>query len=51
LRDRFAAEPPLGADELTAILARMSGILGEIYEAERAAVQRLDTVLRSGSTD
>ena len=41
LRDRYAAEPPLGADEITAVLASMSGILGEIYEAEKAAVQRL----------
>ena len=47
LRDRYAAEPPLGADEITAILASMSGILGEIYEAERAAVQRLASVTRS----
>jgi hypothetical protein len=44
LRDRYAAEPPLGADEITAVLASMSGILGEIYEAEKAAVQRLDSV-------
>ena len=45
LRDRYAAEPPLGADELTAVLAGMSGILGEIYEAEKAAVQRLGTLV------
>ena len=44
LRDRYAAEPPFGADEITAILATMSGILGEIYEAEKAAVQRLGAV-------
>jgi hypothetical protein len=47
LRDRYAAEPPLDADEITAILAGMSGVLGEIYEAEKAAVQRLDSVLRT----
>ena len=51
LRDRYAAKPPLEADEITAILATMSGILGEIYEAERAAVQRLDSVLQSQRTD
>ena len=50
LRDRYAAEPPLGADEITAVLASMSGILGEIYEAERAAVQRLAAVTRSESS-
>jgi hypothetical protein len=50
LRDRYAAEPPLGAEEITAILAGMSGILREIYEAERAAVQRLDATLRSRPT-
>lgn len=45
LRDRYAGESPLSADELSAILAGMSGILGEIYEAERAAVQRLAAAL------
>ena len=29
----------------------MSEILGEIYESERAAVQRLDSVLQSQRTD
>ena len=51
LRDRYAAEPPFGADEITAILAGMSGILREIYEAEKAAVQRLDSVMESRRTD
>ena len=41
LRDRYAAEPPFAAEEITAILAAMSGILGEIYDAEKAAVGRL----------
>ena len=41
-----AAEPPLGADEIAAVLAGMSGILGEIYEAEKAAIQRLGAVMR-----
>jgi len=49
LRDRYAAQPPLSADEVTAILARISGILGEIYGAEKAAVQQLAAVLRSAS--
>ena len=41
LRDRYAAQPPFAPEEITAILAAMSGILGEIYEAEKAAVGRL----------
>jgi hypothetical protein len=41
LRDRYATEPPFAAEEITAILAAMSGILREIYEAEKAAVGRL----------
>ena len=45
LRDHYAAEPPLGAEEITATFATMSGILGEIYDAEKAAVQRLDALL------
>ena len=45
LRDRYAAEPPFAPDEIAAILAAMSGILGEIYEAEKAAVGRLGEVL------
>ena len=49
LRDRYAAEPPLGPEEITEILATMSGILGEIYDAEKAAVQRLGTLLAAGS--
>ncbi|HEY5978008.1 MAG TPA: BtrH N-terminal domain-containing protein [Microlunatus sp.] len=49
LRHRHAAEPPLGAEEITTVLAGMSTILGEIYEAEKAAVERLDSVLRSRS--
>ena len=47
LRDRYAAEPPLGAEEVASVLAGMSGILGEIYEAEKAAVQRLGAAMRS----
>ncbi len=46
LRDRYAAAPPLGAEQIDGVLADMSGILREIYEAERAAVHRLDAVLR-----
>ena len=49
LRDRYAAEPPLSAEEITAILASMSGILGEIYDAEKAGVQRLDALLTAGT--
>lgn len=45
LRDRYAAEPPLTAEELTEIMAAMSGVLGEIYEAEKAAVGRLGKVV------
>ena len=45
LRNRYAAEPPLSAEEIAAIFATMSGILGEIYNAEQAAVQRLGAVL------
>ena len=45
LRDRYAAEPPFGAEEITAILVTMSGILGEIYDAEKAGVQRLGALL------
>lgn len=50
LRDRYAAQPPLGADQVTTVLARMSGILGEIYQAEKAAVQRLNSVMQSRLT-
>ena len=46
LRDRYAAEPPLGAEGVSTILHSMSGILREIYEAERAAVQRLEAALQ-----
>jgi hypothetical protein len=49
LRDRYAAEPPLGAEEITGILATMSGILREIYDAELGAVQRLGTVLAASA--
>jgi hypothetical protein len=49
LRDRYAAEPPLGAEEITGILATMSGILREIYDAELGAVQRLSTVLAASA--
>jgi hypothetical protein len=49
LRDRYAAEPPLGAGEITGILATMSGILREIYDAELGAVQRLGTVLAASA--
>ena len=49
LRDHYAAEPPLGAEEITATFATMSGILGEIYDAEKAAVQRLDALLTAGT--
>jgi hypothetical protein len=45
LRDRYAAEPPFAPEEITAILAAMSGILGEIYEAEKAAVGRLEELV------
>ncbi|HEU4547914.1 MAG TPA: BtrH N-terminal domain-containing protein [Microlunatus sp.] len=46
LRDRHAAEPPLGAEEIATVLAGMGGILGEIYEAEKAAIQRLGAAMR-----
>ncbi|HEU5484271.1 MAG TPA: BtrH N-terminal domain-containing protein [Microlunatus sp.] len=46
LRNRYAAEPPLGAEDIAAVLAAMSRILGEIYEVEKAAVQRLRAALR-----
>jgi hypothetical protein len=49
LRDRYAAEPPLSAEETTAILATMSGILQEIYDAELAAVRQLGTVLAASA--
>ena len=49
LRDRYAAEPPLGDEEITAVLATMSGILGEIYDAEKAGVQRLGVLLAAGT--
>ncbi|HXU96589.1 MAG TPA: BtrH N-terminal domain-containing protein [Jiangellaceae bacterium] len=49
LRDRYATEPPLGAEEITAVLATMSGILGEIYDAEKAGVQRLGAILAAGT--
>jgi hypothetical protein len=49
LRDRFTAEPPLGAEEITTILAAMSGILGEIYDAEKAAVERLGALLTAST--
>ena len=45
LRDRYAAEPPFDPEETTAILAGMSGILEEIYAAEKAAVGRLGEVV------
>ena len=44
-----AAEPPLGAEEITGILATMSGILREIYDAELGTVQRLGTVLAASA--
>jgi len=50
-RDRYAADPPLGAEEITAALSSMSGILGEIYEAEKAALQRLGSVTQSRLTN
>jgi hypothetical protein len=49
LRDRHAAEPPLCAEEITGILATMSAILREIYDAELGAVQRLGTVLAASA--
>ena len=49
LRDRFTAEPPLSAEEITTILAAMSGILGEIYDAEKAAVERLGALLTAST--
>ena len=49
LRDRYAAEPPLSAEETTAVLATMSGILQEIYDAELGAVQRLGAVLAASA--
>jgi hypothetical protein len=49
LRDRDAAEPPLGAEEITTILATMSGILEEIYDAEKAAVVRLGALLTAST--
>ncbi|HMI35393.1 MAG TPA: BtrH N-terminal domain-containing protein [Propionibacteriaceae bacterium] len=45
LRERYAAEPPFAPKEITAILAAMSGILGKIYEAEKAAVGRLEELV------
>ena len=45
LRDRYAAEPPFSSEEITAILAAMSDILGEIYKAEKAAVGRLEELV------
>ena len=45
LRSRYAAAPPLSAEEIAAILATMSGTLGEIYDAEKAGVQRLGALL------
>ena len=49
LRDRYTAEPPFNAEEITAIFATMSGILREIYDAEKAGVQRLGAVLTAGT--
>ena len=49
LRNRYAAEPPLNAEEITAIFATMSGILQEIYDAEKAGVQRLGALLTAGT--
>lgn len=49
LRNKYAAEPPLSAEEIAAIFATMSGILGEIYDAEKAGVQRLGAVLAAGT--
>ena len=45
LRDRYAAEPPFDPEDTTAILAEMSGVLGEIHAAEQAAVERLGKVV------
>ena len=45
LRGRYAAEPPVGAQEVTAILANMSGLLAEIYDAEMGAVRRLGAIV------
>lgn len=45
LRDRYAGEAPVDTAGLTAILTSMSGILDEIYEAEKAATQRLGSLL------
>jgi hypothetical protein len=49
LRDRYTAEPPFNAEEITAIFASMSGILRQIYDAEKAGVQRLGAVLTAGT--
>jgi hypothetical protein len=45
LRSRYTTEPPFNAEEITAIFAAMSGILREIYDAEKAGVQRLGALL------
>lgn len=45
IRDRYATEPPLRAEEIQAVLGQMSSILGKIYEAEKAAVQCLGSVI------
>lgn len=50
LRDRYSADPPLSADEISVVLADMSGVLQEIYEVEKAAVQRLSSVTQSRLT-
>ena len=49
LRDGYAAKPPFRAEEITGILATMSGILREIYDAELRAVRRLGTVLAASA--
>jgi Butirosin biosynthesis protein H, N-terminal len=49
LRNGYAAEPPLSAEEITAIFAAMSGILREIYDAEKAGVERLGALLTAGT--
>jgi hypothetical protein len=49
LRNEYAAEPPLSAEEIAAIFATMGEILGEIYDAEKAGVQRLGALLAAGT--
>lgn len=45
IRDRYAAAPPLDAEDVRAVLGEMSSTLSQIYEAEKAAVQCLGSVI------